>query len=68
MAIWPVYAPEQVLMLRRSTCWAFFPQLAKWHLELRGQSLEACRRVGQPVTIGLRHFGALPKGALEGVE
>eukprot|EP00969_Alexandrium_andersonii_P127114 5618334-Alexandrium_andersonii.AAC.1 len=61
---WPCYAPEQVIMLRRTNCRAFFPQLAKWHSELTPPALEACRRVGQSVTIALRHFGRLPSGAL----
>eukprot|EP00969_Alexandrium_andersonii_P173874 7686232-Alexandrium_andersonii.AAC.1 len=68
MNIWPTYAPEQVIMLRWSNCRACFPQLAKWHSELTKQSVEACRRVGQSVTIGLRRFGTLPKGALDRIE
>eukprot|EP00969_Alexandrium_andersonii_P116029 5130863-Alexandrium_andersonii.AAC.1 len=53
---WPRFAPEQVIMLRRSNCRAFFPQLAKWYGELSQPTIHACRRVGQAVTIALRHF------------
>eukprot|EP00969_Alexandrium_andersonii_P014898 651086-Alexandrium_andersonii.AAC.1 len=57
MGTWPVYAPEQVIMLRRSNCRAFFPQLAKWRSELPYQPIIACQRVGISVAIALRHFG-----------
>eukprot|EP00969_Alexandrium_andersonii_P149212 6598042-Alexandrium_andersonii.AAC.1 len=51
-------------MLRRSNCKVLFPQLAKWHSELGHQAIKACQQAGRSVTIGLRHFGTLPQGAL----
>eukprot|EP00969_Alexandrium_andersonii_P081012 3572699-Alexandrium_andersonii.AAC.1 len=51
-------------MLRRSNCKVLFPQLARWHSELGRQAIKACQEAGKSVTIGLRHFGRLPKGAL----
>eukprot|EP00969_Alexandrium_andersonii_P045327 1990222-Alexandrium_andersonii.AAC.1 len=30
----PRFAPEQIVVLRRSNCRAFFPQLAQWRSEL----------------------------------
>eukprot|EP00969_Alexandrium_andersonii_P038674 1695373-Alexandrium_andersonii.AAC.1 len=60
----PQYAPEQISVLRRANCRRFFPQHAQWHSELSYRDLEVCRQVSMSVTIALRHFGRLPKGAL----
>eukprot|EP00969_Alexandrium_andersonii_P150854 6670347-Alexandrium_andersonii.AAC.1 len=33
VGVWPLFAPEQVIMLRRSNCRAFFRQLAQWYAQ-----------------------------------
>eukprot|EP00969_Alexandrium_andersonii_P030206 1317186-Alexandrium_andersonii.AAC.1 len=63
-----MFVPGQVIILRRSNSRAFFPQLATWYDALSKATIQACRRVGQAVTIALRHFGDLPDCALERIE
>eukprot|EP00969_Alexandrium_andersonii_P144098 6372152-Alexandrium_andersonii.AAC.1 len=65
---WPRFAPEQIVALRRSNCRAFFPQLAQWYSELSSPSVRVCKKVGQAVTVALRHFGRHPEGALGRIE
>eukprot|EP00969_Alexandrium_andersonii_P163292 7218521-Alexandrium_andersonii.AAC.1 len=57
----PRFAPEQVVAIRRSNCRTFCPLLAQWHDEQYEKNKFVFKKVGQAVTITLRHFGRLPE-------